>query len=97
MVGTSGIAVWAEEIKADLKQRLPGQRKTQRDKRPVRLSGTGKQRKAVQNSHAELGFLSGLSPPLRTMSGREKSYRPRKLRCRQISGALVHFDDLKVR
>ncbi len=32
MVGTSGIAVWAEGIKADLKQRLPGQRKTQRDK-----------------------------------------------------------------
>ena len=32
MVGTSGIAVWAEGIKADLRQRLPGQRKTQRDK-----------------------------------------------------------------
>ncbi len=32
MVGTSGIAVWAEEIKAELTQRLPGQRKTQRDK-----------------------------------------------------------------
>jgi hypothetical protein len=32
VVGTSGIAVWAEGIKADLKQRLPGQRKTQRDK-----------------------------------------------------------------
>ncbi len=32
MVGTSGIAVWADGIKADLKQRLPGQRKTQRDK-----------------------------------------------------------------
>ena len=32
MVGTSGIAVWAEGIKADLKQRLPEQRKTQRDK-----------------------------------------------------------------
>ena len=32
MVGASGIAVWAEGIKADLKQRLPGQRKTQRDK-----------------------------------------------------------------
>ncbi len=32
MVGTSGIAVWAEGIKADLQQRLPGQRKTQRDK-----------------------------------------------------------------
>jgi hypothetical protein len=30
--GTSGIAVWAEGIKADLQQRLPGQRKTQRDK-----------------------------------------------------------------
>ena len=32
MVGTSRIAVWAEGIKADLKQRLPGQRKMQRDK-----------------------------------------------------------------
>jgi len=32
VVGTSGIAVWAEGIKADLKQRLPEQRKTQRDK-----------------------------------------------------------------
>ncbi len=32
MVGTSGIAVWADGIKADLKQRLPRQRKTQRDK-----------------------------------------------------------------
>jgi len=32
MAGTSGIAVWAEGIKADLQQRLPGQRKTQRDK-----------------------------------------------------------------
>ncbi len=32
MVGTSGITVWAEGINADLKQRLPGQRKTQRDK-----------------------------------------------------------------
>ena len=32
MVGTSGIAVWTEGIKADLKQRLPGQRKRQRDK-----------------------------------------------------------------
>jgi len=32
VVGTSGIAVWAEGIKADLQQRLPGQRKTQRDK-----------------------------------------------------------------
>jgi hypothetical protein len=32
VVGTSGVAVWAEGIKADLKQRLPGQRKTQRDK-----------------------------------------------------------------
>ena len=28
----SGVAVWAEGIKADLKQRLPRQRKTQRDK-----------------------------------------------------------------
>ncbi len=54
--------------------------------RPVRLSGPGKQHKAVQNSHAELGFRSGLSPPLRTVSGREKSYRPRKLRWRQMSG-----------
>lgn len=32
MVGTSGIAVWARGINAELKQRLPGQRKTQRDK-----------------------------------------------------------------
>lgn len=32
MVGTSGIAVCAEGIKADLNQRLPEQRKTQRDK-----------------------------------------------------------------
>jgi len=32
VVGTSGVAIWAEGIKADLKQRLPGQRKTQRDK-----------------------------------------------------------------
>jgi len=32
VAGTSGIAVWAEGIKADLRQRLPGQRKTQRDK-----------------------------------------------------------------
>jgi hypothetical protein len=32
VVGTSGIAVWAEGINADLQQRLPGQRKTQRDK-----------------------------------------------------------------
>ncbi len=54
--------------------------------RPVRLSGTGKQHKAIQNSHAELGFLSGLRPPLRTVSGSEKSYRPRKFRWRQISG-----------
>jgi predicted MFS family arabinose efflux permease len=54
--------------------------------RPVRLRGPGKQHKAVQNSHAELGFRRGLRPPLRTASGREKSYRPRKLRWRQISG-----------
>jgi len=32
VVGTSGITVWADGIKADLKQCLPGQRKTQRDK-----------------------------------------------------------------
>ena len=32
MVGASGIGVWAEGIEADLTQRLPGQRKTQRDK-----------------------------------------------------------------
>jgi len=32
VVGASGVCVWAEGIKADLKQRLPGQRKTQRDK-----------------------------------------------------------------
>ena len=54
--------------------------------RPMRLSGPGKQHKAIQNSHAEVGFLRGLSPPLRTVSDSEKSYRPRKLRWRQISG-----------
>jgi len=32
VVEASGIAVWAEGIRADLKQRLPEQRKTQRDK-----------------------------------------------------------------
>jgi hypothetical protein len=31
----SGIALWAEGIKAELKSRLPGQRKTQRDKLAV--------------------------------------------------------------
>ena len=54
--------------------------------RPVRLSGTENRHKAVQKSHAEVGFLSGLRPPLITVSGSEKSYRPRKLRWRQISG-----------
>ena len=54
--------------------------------RPVRLSGTEKQHKAIQKSHAEVGFLSGLRPPSKTVSGSEKSYRPRKLRWRQISG-----------
>jgi hypothetical protein len=53
---------------------------------PVRLSGTEKRRKATQKSHAEVGFLSGLRPPFITVSGSEKSYRPRKLRWRQISG-----------
>jgi hypothetical protein len=38
VVGTSGIAVWAEGIKADLKQRLPGQRKTQRDKLAIMVT-----------------------------------------------------------
>ncbi len=55
-------------------------------RRPVRLSGTENRHKAVQKSHAEVGFLSGLRPPLITVSGSEKSYRPRKLRWRQISG-----------
>jgi magnesium-transporting ATPase (P-type) len=54
--------------------------------RPVRLSGTENRHKAVQKSHAEVGFLSGLRPPFLTVSGSEKSYRPRKLRWRQISG-----------
>jgi hypothetical protein len=53
---------------------------------PVRLSGTENRHKAVQKSHAEVGFLSGLRPPFITVSGSEKSYRPRKLRWRQISG-----------
>jgi hypothetical protein len=53
---------------------------------PVRLSGTENRHKAVQKSHAEVGFLSGLRPPFLTVSGSEKSYRPRKLRWRQISG-----------
>jgi DDE family transposase len=35
VVETSGIAVWAEGIKAELEARLPGQRKTQRDKLSV--------------------------------------------------------------
>ena len=54
--------------------------------RPVRLSGTENRHKAIQKSHAEVGFLSGLRPPFITASGSEKSYRPRKLRWRQISG-----------
>jgi hypothetical protein len=37
-------------------------------------------------SHAEVGFLMGLRPPFITVPGSEKSYRPRKLRWRQISG-----------
>lgn len=32
MAASSGVVVWADGIKAELKQRLPGQRKTQRDK-----------------------------------------------------------------
>lgn len=32
MSASSGIIVWANGIKAELAQRLPGQRKTQRDK-----------------------------------------------------------------
>ena len=35
MVETSGVAVWAEGIKGELFKRLPGQRKTQRDKLSV--------------------------------------------------------------
>src|SRR5271166_6188433 len=53
---------------------------------PVRLSGTENRHKAIQKSHAEVGFLSGLRPPFITVSGNVKSYRPRKLRWRQISG-----------
>src|SRR3954468_24299585 len=55
-------------------------------RRPVRLSGTENRYKAIQKSHAEVGFLSGLRPPFSTVSGSEKSYRPRKLRWRQIGG-----------
>jgi len=50
-------------------------RNGQRLRGPVRLSGPGKQHKAIQNSHAELGFLRGLSPPLRTVSGKERRSR----------------------
>ena len=57
-----------------------------RPDRPVRLRGTENRHKAIQKSHAEVGFLSGLRPPSKTVSGSEKSYRPRKLRWRQISG-----------
>ncbi|CAA7627287.1 hypothetical protein MTBSS4_730005 [Magnetospirillum sp. SS-4] len=32
MVLSSGVEVWAEDVRAELKKRLPGQRKTQRDK-----------------------------------------------------------------
>ncbi len=35
MVASSGLVVWSEGIKAELAQRLPGQRKTQRDKLAV--------------------------------------------------------------
>jgi hypothetical protein len=35
VVGTSGVSVWAEGINAELLKRLPGQRKTQRDKLSV--------------------------------------------------------------
>ena len=48
--------------------------------------GTENRHKAIQKSHAEVGFLSGLRPPSKTVSGSEKSYGPRKLRWRQISG-----------
>jgi Lipocalin-like domain len=58
----------------------------EREHRPVRLSGTENRHKAIQKSHAEVGFLRGLRPPSTTVSGSEKSYRPRKLRWRQISG-----------
>jgi len=56
------------------------------DYRPVRLSGTENRHKPIQKSHADIGFLRGLRPPLMTVSGNEKSYRPRKLRWRQVSG-----------
>jgi hypothetical protein len=38
VVVTSGIRVWADGIEAELKQRLPGQRKTQRDKLSVLIA-----------------------------------------------------------
>jgi len=38
MAGSSGIAVWARGITAELKSRLPGQRKTQRDKLAVLIA-----------------------------------------------------------
>jgi len=47
--------------------------------RPVRLRGTESRHHAVRKSHAEIGFLSGLRPPFITVSGSEKSYRPRKV------------------
>jgi hypothetical protein len=54
--------------------------------RPVRLRGTENRHKGFQKSPSELGSRRGLSPPFATVSGRAKSYRPRKLICRQISG-----------
>src|SRR5208337_1548787 len=53
---------------------------------PVRLRGTENRHKGFQKSHSEVGLRRGLRPPFATVSGRAKSYRPRKLICRQISG-----------
>ncbi len=53
---------------------------------PVRLRGTENRHKGFQKSPSEVGLRRGLRPPFATVSGRAKSYRPRKLICRQISG-----------
>jgi hypothetical protein len=57
-----------------------------RPSRPVRLRGTENRHKGFQKSPSEVGLRRGLRPPFATVSGRAKSYRPRKLICRQISG-----------
>ena len=45
--------------------------------RPVRLSGTENRHKAIQKSHAKVGFLRGLRPPFMTVSGN----RPLRMMC----------------